>query len=286
MICIANNRTRDPKVAVILLTKNGATYLEECLQAVVTQESRYRFEVIAVDSGSTDATRTILNKHAVHAMEIPAGEFQHGRTRNLAAGIASPSVEYLVYLSQDATPLPGWLEALVDAVATDDSVAGAFSRHIPRSSCNPLLARRIIEEWDQVGGQTRVVKCLGSSTNLPQHGHALAHFSNTSSCLRREVWRRVPFPEADFAEDVAWAVQVLERGHCLVYEPASAVLHSHSGSLSRLFRENIDAGCGVRAALRGWTHCLMRPCHRAPENRAVCRGHLMSRHLSSFPAIE
>lgn len=252
-------------VAIILLTKNGAAYLEDTLDAIFAQESQYGFEVIAVDSGSADGTRKILQSHAVRVVEIPPDHFQHGRTRNLASSLTSPGVEYLVFLSQDATPLPGWLDALVDAVATDNGVAGAFSRHVPRPDCNPLLARRILEEWEQVGGETRLVKCLDGAANLSRDGHALAHFSNTSSCLRREVWQTVPFPEADFAEDLAWAIRVLEGGHCLVYEPASAVLHSHSGSLSRLFRENVDSGRGVRAALHGWTSRLMPPHHSAPE---------------------
>jgi rhamnosyltransferase len=266
MTCITEKRPANANaVAIVLLTKNGATFLEECLQAIYRQESRYPFEILAVDSGSTDATRAILKKYAVRVTEIPPSDFNHGGTRNLAASLASPDVEYLVYLSQDTTPLPGWLDALVDTVAGDAQVAGAFSRHVPRPDCNPLLARRILEEWEQVGGQRRVVKCLDGAPDLSRDGHALAHFSNTSSCLRRDVWRTVPFPEVDFAEDLAWAVRVLESGYCLVYEPASAVLHSHSGSLSRLFKENIDSGRGVRAALRDWTNRLMPARNSVPQ---------------------
>ena len=251
------------EVGIILLTKNGAAFLEECLQAIASQESRHNFQILAVDSGSTDATHTILTRHGVQVTQIEANDFHHGRTRNLAASLVAPDVEYLVFLTQDATPLPGWLDALVDAVASDEGVAGAFSRHVPRPSCDPLLARRILQEWEQVGGKARLVKCLDSSVDLSRDGHALAHFSNTSSCVRSEVWQTIPFPDVDFAEDLAWAIQVLERGYCLVYEPDSAVLHSHSGSLSRLFRENIDAGRGVRAALHGWTRRLMPPRHSA-----------------------
>lgn len=258
-----DRRGNEAEVAIILLTKNGAAFLEECLPAIASQESRYSFQILAVDSGSTDATHAILTRHAVQVTQIAANDFHHGRTRNLAASLVAADVEYLVFLTQDATPLPGWLDALVDAVAADESVAGAFSRHVPRPDCDPLLARRILQEWEQVGGKTRLVKCLESSANLSRDGHALAHFANTSACVRSEVWRAIPFPDVDFAEDVAWAIQVLEQGYCLVYEPDSAVLHSHSGSLSRLFRENIDAGRGVRAALDGWTRRLMPPRHSA-----------------------
>ena len=139
-------------VAIILLTKNGAAYLDESLDAILAQASRHSSEVLAMDSGSTDATLDILEEHAVRVVKIPAGDFQHGRTRNLAAGLVSPRADYLIFLSQDATPLSGWLDALLGAVTASDSVAGAFSRHVPRPDCNPLLARRIIEEWEQVEG--------------------------------------------------------------------------------------------------------------------------------------
>jgi rhamnosyltransferase len=251
------------QAAIILLTKNGATFLRESLPAIFAQESRFAFEVLALDSGSTDGTLGVLSRHPVRVVEIEPHTFQHGRTRNIGAGLAMPSVEYLVYLTQDAMPLAGWLEALLSAVAADQRVAGAFSRHVPRPDCNPLLARRIVEEWPQVGGTARIVKQLDVSLDATRQWHDLAHFSNTSSCLRKEVWERIPFPEVDFAEDVAWACQALKAGYHLVYEPASAVLHSHSGSLSRQFRENVDHGRGVRLALGEGRHTLMAPHHPA-----------------------
>jgi rhamnosyltransferase len=253
------------QATIVLLTKNGAAFLGESLPAIFAQESRFAFEVLALDSGSTDGTQELLRRHQVRLVDIEPHTFQHGRTRNLGASLAAPSVEYLVYLTQDATPLAGWLEALLGAVAADRRVAGAFSRHIPRPGCNPLLARRIVEEWPQVGGTARIVKQLNGLVDARQQWHELAHFSNTSSCLRKDVWQQIPFPEVEFAEDVAWACQALKAGYHLVYEPASAVLHSHSGSLSRQFRENVDHGRGVRLALGEGPHLLMAPRHSAME---------------------
>lgn len=236
-------------VAVLLPTKNGAARLTESLPEIVAQAGAASAQLLAVDSGSTDGTLELLRRHGIQPVEIPPHEFQHGRTRNLAAGFAAPDVEYLVYLTQDATPLPGWLDRLVSTVASDARIAGAFSRHVARPGCNPFVARRMVEEWPQVGGLKRLVK---EWSGLEPAGgwHALAHFSNTSSCVRRSVWQWIPFPEVDFAEDVAWAVQVLRAGYRLVYEPASAVVHSHCGSLARQFAENVDHGWGVRQVLR------------------------------------
>jgi rhamnosyltransferase len=255
-----------PEVAILLLTKNGAAFLKESLDAIFGQQSPYSFEVLALDSGSTDGTLALLSRYPVRIVAVEPAAFQHGRTRNLAATLASPGVEYLVYLTQDATPLPGWLDALVNTVATEDVVAGAFSRQVPRPGCNPLLARRIVEEWPQVGGGQRIVKQLNGPTVDSMDWHSLAHFADTSSCIRRAVWAQIPFPEVDFAEDLAWAGQVLKAGYSLVYEPGSAVLHSHSGSLARQFRENVDHRRGMGIVLAGETRRLM-PAHHSALDR-------------------
>jgi rhamnosyltransferase len=270
--------------AIILLTKNGTCFLDESLVAIFSQQTRFAFQVLALDSGSTDGTLEILSHYPVHVTQIEPSNFQHGRTRNLGASLVSPDVKYLVYLTQDATPLPGWLDALVGTVADDSSVAGAFSRHVPRSDCNPLLARRIVEEWPQVGGRERIVKEIDSPLDAVRQWHMLAYFSNTSSCLRKDAWEKIPFPEVEFAEDVAWACKALAAGYRLVYEPASAVLHSHSGSLGRQFRENVDHGRGVQLALGEGKHELMPPRHSSLERfrrdlNYICRrdGSLLDR---------
>jgi rhamnosyltransferase len=238
-------------VAVLLLTRNGAAWLDEVLTAVRAQPTRHPIAIHAIDSRSTDGTVEILRRHGIRPTSIEPADFQHGRTRNLAAALAEPATEFLVFLTQDATPRPGWLDALVTAVGGDERVAGAFARQVPRPGGNPLLARRMLEDWPQVGGRERLVKRWSpnpgdAGAHVP---HALAHFANTSSCIRRSVWARFPFPEVGFAEDVAWARQVLAAGYDLVYEPAAEVWHSHDGSLARTFRENVDHGAGVRSAL-------------------------------------
>jgi glycosyltransferase involved in cell wall biosynthesis len=52
--------TRDMIVALLLLVKNAAPYLEDLLRAVDSQERAYDLRLVAVDSGSTDATLEIL----------------------------------------------------------------------------------------------------------------------------------------------------------------------------------------------------------------------------------
>lgn len=243
-------------VAVLLPTRNGASTLGEVLEALRGQACRHDIEVAAIDTDSTDGTRELLGRYGVRTKHIRRDAFGHGRTRNELAEMV-PGARYLVYLSQDATPVGPWLEGLLDAVTREPDVAGAFSRQLPRPDANPLVARRMLEEWPQVGGADRIEKRLAPECGAAID-HEMAHFANTSSCVRRDVWSKIPFPDVPFAEDVAWACLVLAAGYRLVYEPRSVVLHSHGGSAWRQLRENIAHGRAIRSVF-GKPGAAMRP---------------------------
>ncbi len=227
-----------PRVSVLLVTKNGQRYLAETLRCVRAQRGNFRLaEIIAVDSGSRDQTLPILAAHAVHVIQIPPQEFGHGTTRNLAARHAQG--DYLVFLTQDATPANAdWLGNLLAPLQADPSIAGAYSRHLPRPDCHPMEWRRIVE--DELSG--RVKSCLNSRTapGYAQNPAALYFFSNVSSVLRRRVWQQHPFPEVEFGEDQRWAQRVLEAGYTTAYCADSVVYHSHRYGPWPNFRRHFD----------------------------------------------
>src|SRR5262245_26038801 len=133
-------------VSVLLVTKNGERYLAELLQRVTRQQGPVAVrEIIAVDSGSRDGTLQILRAFDAQLVQIAPHEFGHGKTRNLAAARAQG--DYLVFLTQDATPAnEHWLANLLAPLQTDPEVAGAYSRHLPRPHCHPMEWRRIVEQ--------------------------------------------------------------------------------------------------------------------------------------------
>lgn len=234
-----------PSVSILLLTKNGEKYLAEVLQNISQQRGDFvLWEIIAVDSGSRDRTLEILRRHPVRLLRIRPEEFGHGKTRNFAAAQAAGA--FLVFLSQDATPADDqWLNNLLVPLRRDALIAGAYSRHRPRPQCHPMEWHRIVEyEWH---GQpeSRVHAAVGNPES--HYDPALCRFfSNTSSVIRRSVWEQIPFPEVDFAEDQAWADQVLKAGYKTAYAADSVVLHSHSYGAWTNFRRHFDHAWAMR----------------------------------------
>jgi len=237
----------DDTVSIIIPVKNAALHLDEQLRAIISQEGAPPPDVVLIDSGSTDATVRIAERYPVRVLRTAPEEFGHGRTRNL--GARESRGEYLVFLTQDATPANGaWLRNLLRPLVDDRTVAGSFSRHVPRPGCSVPHARQIEEDWPQCGGLERIVKRVSSREELEARKPFYVYFANTSSCLRRSVWEEFPFRDVEFGEDADWAERVLLAGHALVYEPSSVVLHSHDYSLREQLRQHFDYGRMVRSA--------------------------------------
>jgi glycosyltransferase involved in cell wall biosynthesis len=72
-----------PRASIVLPTRNGAATLPAVLDAISRQRADFSFEVIAVDSSSTDGTADLLRRRCDRLISIAAEAFDHGLTRNL-----------------------------------------------------------------------------------------------------------------------------------------------------------------------------------------------------------
>lgn len=216
------------RISVVIPTLNAGPQFQEVLDAIRSQEFPGQVELVIVDSMSDDNTAELAKKNADVFFQIPREEFNHGETRNRA--IEKSSGELVALLVQDATPADkNWLKKLVDDFS-DPQVAGAYSRQIPRPDCNPLIRMRLLG-WGAGQPGRREQKFDPIKTLSIQETIETFSFDNVSSMIRRSVWEDNRFKNRRFAEDILWAKEVLQKGFKIVYEPESAVVHSHNKSL-------------------------------------------------------
>jgi rhamnosyltransferase len=230
------------KVSVVILTLNAGPEFEELLEKLSTQEGDFEREVIVIDSGSEDGTVKLARRYEAKVHQIPKSEFNHGVTRDL--GISLSSGEYVALIVQDAVPLDErWLVTMVEDLERDERVAGVYGRQIPRPEAG-ILTRVLVNSLATAGLERReqFVDSPGQYRGMPpKKRRRLANFDNVSSSLRRTVWEELPFENANFGEDIRWGKKVVEAGYKIVYEPRSAVFHSHErGAMYNLRRYYVD----------------------------------------------
>jgi glycosyltransferase involved in cell wall biosynthesis len=218
-------------VSVVVPVKDGERHLERVLEAVRQQGET---ELLVVDSGSQDRSRAIARAAGAEVIEIAPAEFGHGRTRNLAA--ARSSGDLICFLTQDAVPVEGWLDAYLDAFALERSVGAAFGPHLPTASTSPMIARDLEDVFRSLSPDGRpVVHRRGDSTFL----------SNVNACYARACWEEIRFADLDHAEDQAFGRAMLEAGWLKVFHPAAAVVHAHDYGPIDFMRRYFDEYRGL-----------------------------------------
>ena len=249
----ANSRGRI-EATVFIPTFNGEAYLDRLLTAVENQDFVEKFEILVIDSGSTDDTLGIVARHPlVRLVEITQKEFGHGRTRNQAAQLARG--EYVAYLSHDAIPLDAhWLTNLLEpmrrtAGAHEPACVAVFGRQVARHNCFPSLAFEIDGVFAASGppDRTTVVSCApGAADTLNDHD---LFYSDVNSATRRDVLLgAIPYRDLDYSEDLAFARDVLDAGLAKAYQPRAAVEHSNDVTFAEYGKRVFDETRGRRGA--------------------------------------
>ena len=220
------------RVSAVIPVKNGERYLAEVLAALSDEGVD---ETLVIDSGSIDRSLEIARLAGVEVIRIPPEDFGHGRSRNL--GVEQTTGELICFLTQDATPMPGWLAAYREAFSLADRIGAAYGPHIPRPGTSPMIARELTEffaTFSPSGGPT--IQTFGGPSFL----------SNVNACYVRACWQELRFRDVTYAEDQAFGADLLAAGWCKVYHPRAAVLHSHDYGLLNFMRRYFDEYRGLR----------------------------------------
>lgn len=233
-------------VTIVIPTKNAGSILNQVLDAVFKQKTLYSYEVICVDSGSSDETLDILSKYPVKLYQIPASEFGHGKTRNY--GASKGTGEFIVFITQDAVPASDtWLQSFIDAMKLDPEIVGGFGIHYPYPDCNIIDKRDLKAHFEGFGSDNTIFQLEDKERYKHDEGYRqfLAFFSDNNSCMRRRAWEKYPYDDVDFSEDQIWARKMIELGYKKVYCPYAPVYHSHNYNLRSYLGRYYDENKGI-----------------------------------------
>ena len=203
--------------SLVIRTYNEEKHIGRLLSGILKQTVKNP-EIIIVDSGSTDATRSIASPYPVTLLSIDPADFTFGRSLNV--GCAASNADLIVVASAHVYPVyVDWLERLLQPFE-DEGVWLTYGR--------------------QRGGQTTrfsehqlLLRLFPNNSNWNQ-SHPLCN--NANAAIRREAWVQHPYDETlPGLEDIAWAKWALDQGGRLAYEAEAEVIHVHEESPTQVF---------------------------------------------------
>lgn len=226
-----------PSVSVVIPTRDAGPDFEGLLSMIEAQDYPAPVEVVVIDSGSTDGTRTLAREFGATVRRIEPAAFHHARTRNYGAECASNDV--VVFTVQDARPIDErWLRPLVGALR-EDGVGVAYGRQVAYPDAKPM--DQFFYEYFYPT-EPRTVTPAGTDDHREFYLQNV-FISDVTAAVPRDVWSTLRFdPDTPMSEDKELAIRLLDAGYSLRYEPAAAVHHSHAYTLDSLFRRRYDDG--------------------------------------------
>jgi len=209
------------KVSVIVRTKNEEFWIERCLNAIYSQNTKYDIEVVIVDNGSSDATlqRALHINNNIKVVHLK----KYNPSVSLNLGVRASTGDYCVCISAHCVPADStWLDNLIEPLK-DENICAVYGRQIPLLTSNPNDKRDL---WLTFG-----------LDDVIQSNDPFLH--NANAAYRIEQLVKYPFDEKlTNIEDRSWGQTQINLGNNIYYKSSAIVYHDHgihqTGNLSRL----------------------------------------------------
>ncbi len=209
--------TLGPRCSIVIRCFNEERHIGKLLSGI-GQQTESNYEIILVDSGSTDATLSIASHYPVKILSIPPEEFSFGRSLNL--GCAAATGEFVVIVSAHVYPMyEDWLELLLEGFA-DSDVALCYGRQRGDEQTR-YSEHQVFAQWFRAESRTRQIDPF---------------CNNANAAVRRSLWLQRPYNEdLTGLEDLDWALSMVNQGRVLSYAASAEVFHAHEESPARIY---------------------------------------------------
>lgn len=204
--------------SIIIRCYNERDHIGKLLHGIFEQTTD-DFEVILVDSGSTDGTLEVARQYPIkEVVHIPPEKFSFGRSLNY--GCEAASGEFCVFISAHCYPKRvDWLEKLLEKF-DDEDIAMVYGKQ-RGGGPTKFSERRIFRRW------------------FPENDidYQLTPFANNANAaIRRELWEEFPYDEQlTGLEDLDWGKRVKSAGYEISYASEAEIIHIHDETPRQIY---------------------------------------------------
>jgi GT2 family glycosyltransferase len=224
-----------PRVSVVVCSYNGGRTLEQCLRSLAALDYP-DYEVIVVDDGSTDDTRSILQRFpGVKAIHQPNQGLSVARN----VGLQAATGPVIAYTDSDCFADPDWLTHLVYQLQRSGAAAVGGPNLTPEDG-RPAAC---------------VAACPGQPTHVLESDQVAEHIPGCNMAFRREALGAINgfdplYRKAGDDVDVCWRLQ--QAGFWITFAPGAFVWHHRRQTPRAYLRQ--QAGYGEAEALLRFKH--------------------------------
>jgi glycosyltransferase involved in cell wall biosynthesis len=206
-----------PRISLIVRCYNEAEHIGKLLHGL-DQQTIQDFEVILVDSGSTDGTVEIAEEYGVDKLVyIDPEDFSFGRALNY--GCEAAAGDFCVIASAHVYPRrDDWLERLIEKF--EENVALVYGKQ-RGNDVTTFSENQIFKQWFP-------------DHDIERQDHPFCN--NANAAIRRELWEEYPYDEAlTGLEDVDWAKRVQKDGYDINYAADAEIIHVHDETAKQIY---------------------------------------------------
>ncbi len=220
-------------ISLIIPTYNAEAYLPALLEKLMQQT--ISFELIIIDSSSTDNTLKIAQNYTEHIISIKKESFDHGGTRRQAAKYATG--EIVVFLTQDALPYDHTSIEKIVSVFENEAIGAAYGRQLPYA--NTSLFGKHLRLFNYPS-----TSYLRSANDIDTYGIKTAFLSDSFAAYRKSALEEVAWFKDGLivGEDSYLGAKLIVAGYTLAYVANAQVYHAHSYSPIEEFQRYFDIG--------------------------------------------
>lgn len=242
-----------PVLTFAFCTYNRADRLEKLVAAMRAQACPIPFEILAINNNSTDATAAILSRleqlpgPRLRWVNEPVQGIVAARNRGIAEALDS---DILVFIDDDETPLPGLLQAAVDAILNEGAACAGGRVEMDFTS----TARPRWLEDDLLGFLAAVdhgperfwIEDAGTPVWTANVAYDMRLFRNDPA-LRFDLRYNREGKDIGGGEDAMMLRALLDRKARIRYRPEMIVLHAvESWRLTRSYFIRLHYRAGIR----------------------------------------
>lgn len=226
------------KISVVLTTKNEGKNIGDLLESLMKQEEPY--EVLVVDSDSTDKTQEIIVNYSKKNKNIKLLNFPGSRAESMNYGIQKATGDAVAFIGGDDIADKDWIKNIRAALKKSDIVAG-----------------QLISKKQDRFGKVANVKLFHKGVNITYPG--------TNTTYKKEILDKLKGFDSWFysAEDLEINIRAVNAGYKITYDEHPKVYYRPRNNPLSFIKQSYYYGVGRR--LIGLKHGSVLKSHSASD---------------------